>query len=487
MKTVPSLSERYHEATKYTPENVRGGPGLDFSRQPPPFKAWQQETELGLPNGGDERPDVDTGGQIGLAALGALLFHTYGVTLVREHPGVTMHYRAAPSAGALYPTELYVAVRDVEGVPDGIHAYDGRTHRLVPCWEGSFWGDLSAIAFEHPAVEEARILLIGSAVFERSAWRYRDRGYRRVLLDAGHVFGGADLAARPLGLRVVPIGSFSDGALDELLLLDGRQEASLALGAVVPTEFHASTGRRPAASPTSRDAAPSEGAWIPAVHAAGRIERPEPPGVMAEGGALAHAEDDAVSLPEGPSTPDDERLWETLRTRRSTRRFRRGPVPVESLGRVLRAGQPRPGLPGSTEPFAPDLLETTVVVSAVTGIEPGVYRYDPRAHALRPARAGNPRMALHRVCLLQDLGHDCAFAVVHTVDLHAATEAYGDRAYRLAHLEAGRLGQALNVAALQVGLGASGIGGFFDDFVNDLIDLPERHAIAYITTIGEPA
>ena len=81
---------------------------------------------------------------------------------------------------------------------------------------------------------------------------------------------------------------------------------------------------------------------------------------------------------------------------------------------------------------------------------------------------------------------DCAFAVVHTFDLSAAVERLGDRAYRSAHLEAGLVGQRLNVAALQLGFGASGIGGFFDDCVNSLIGLGPRHAVAYITTIGVP-
>ncbi|MFN3428693.1 MAG: nitroreductase family protein, partial [Candidatus Sericytochromatia bacterium] len=67
-----------------------------------------------------------------------------------------------------------------------------------------------------------------------------------------------------------------------------------------------------------------------------------------------------------------------------------------------------------------------------------------------------------------------------------AVAAYGDRAYRYLHLDAGHLGQRLNLAAIRMGLGVSGIGGFFDDQVNELLGIPEREAVLYITTLGRP-
>jgi SagB-type dehydrogenase family enzyme len=63
--------------------------------------------------------------------------------------------------------------------------------------------------------------------------------------------------------------------------------------------------------------------------------------------------------------------------------------------------------------------------------------------------------------------------VFHTADLKAATAAYGDRVYRYLHMDAGHLGQRLNLAAIYLGLGVSGIGGFYDDQVNDVLGLPE--------------
>ncbi len=63
---------------------------------------------------------------------------------------------------------------------------------------------------------------------------------------------------------------------------------------------------------------------------------------------------------------------------------------------------------------------------------------------------------------------------------------YGDRAYRYLHMDAGHLGQRLNLAAIRLKLGVSGIGGFFDDRVNQVLDIPQEEAVIYLTTLGRP-
>src|SRR5688572_9570165 len=203
-------------------------PGLDLSAQPSPFKDWYQARTLLLPGGprGVAKPSP---GRLDLERLGRLLFHTYGVTRVTQSPGATQHFRASPSAGGLYPAELYVATRGVPGAPDGIHDYLPREHALALCWEGDFHAELARYALGHPAMSRAHAVLIVTAVFERSAWRYRDRAYRRILLDSGHLMGNAILAAVPDGLAVAPIADFVDDGVDGLLLLDPAREATVLL------------------------------------------------------------------------------------------------------------------------------------------------------------------------------------------------------------------------------------------------------------------
>jgi SagB-type dehydrogenase family enzyme len=478
----PSLVERYHEATKYTPGRLGRQPGLDLSRQPSPFKDWHQARLVSLPRRASGATPVT--GPLDATRLGWLLAHTYGITGVAEQHGQRHYFRASPSAGALYPTELYVAVRGVEGLADGIYDYRAREHALACCWEGDFGAQLSRYAFDHPALDGVRAVLIATGVFRRSAWRYQDRAYRRVLLDTGHVLGNAVLAAPSVGLTVVPIADFADDALDGLLLLDPAEEGVLLLGAV--REDGAAPTRLAARTPTRPDIpAPLEGGWIRAVHDAARAsERADPAAVPAAAplpawSYLALPSDLALARADVPLA---------IRNRRSTRAFapNRG-VPRRDLGRVLAYAHPRPDSPEPRAEIAPDVLDTWILVADVGDLMQGAFRYDPARHALSFAHGVDPREALHAACLGQELARDAAFTVVHVSHLATAVRRYGERAYRYLHLEAGLIGERLDLAALALGHGASGIGGFFDDDVARLLRLGPDHAVVYITTVGVPA
>jgi SagB-type dehydrogenase family enzyme len=121
----------------------------------------------------------------------------------------------------------------------------------------------------------------------------------------------------------------------------------------------------------------------------------------------------------------------------------------------------------------------------VDGLEAGCYYYAPQAQELRQSRFKNFREELHYLCLGQDLGRDAAVIVFHTADLKSAIAQYGDRAYRYLHLDAGHLGQRLNLAATHLNLGVSGIAGFFDDQVNQILSIPDDEAVLYITALGK--
>ncbi|MBU6430264.1 MAG: SagB/ThcOx family dehydrogenase, partial [Cyanobacteria bacterium REEB65] len=131
--------------------------------------------------------------------------------------------------------------------------------------------------------------------------------------------------------------------------------------------------------------------------------------------------------------------------------------------------------------------ETFVAVHRVEGLDPGCYHYDPHGRVLRQIRFRNLVEEVQYLCLNQDLGGQACAVIFHTADLPKAIARWGDRAYRYMHLDAGHLGQRLNLAAVHLGLGASGIGGFFDDEVNELLGIPPAEAVVYITTIGVPS
>jgi SagB-type dehydrogenase family enzyme len=181
----------------------------------------------------------------------------------------------------------------------------------------------------------------------------------------------------------------------------------------------------------------------------------------------------------------------TMHKRRSTRAYSGEDLTFDELKALLDfTYQPQNYIHQNLD-IAPDyfdlnLIETFIAVSGVKGLEAGCYYYAPKAQELRQIRFKNFRRELHFLCLQQDLGRDAGAVLFHTADLKSAIAQYGDRVYRYLHMDAGHLGQRLNLAAIYLNLGVSGIGGFFDNRVNEVLGIPADEAALYITTLGRP-
>ena len=123
---------------------------------------------------------------------------------------------------------------------------------------------------------------------------------------------------------------------------------------------------------------------------------------------------------------------------------------------------------------------------SVEGVRPGVHRLHDDL-TLAPVREGALREDCRAFGLGQDLAADAAFLVVHSAPLAEAVSILGERAYRPLCMDAGHHGERINIAAQALDLGASGIGGYFDDLVNETLGLDLAEAILYITAVGTPA
>jgi SagB-type dehydrogenase family enzyme len=134
--------------------------------------------------------------------------------------------RPVPSAGALYPLEVYVAVPAVIGVDPGVYHYDPFRHRLAFLSALAF-ADLRSALVDPSLADVTAALLVVTGVFWRSRVKYGPRGYRFTLLEAGHLVQNALLASTDLELAALPIGGFHDVLLDRLVGADGLDEASL--------------------------------------------------------------------------------------------------------------------------------------------------------------------------------------------------------------------------------------------------------------------
>jgi SagB-type dehydrogenase family enzyme len=160
-----------------------------------------------------------------LETLGRLLYLAYGIHSIVKVEGELSARRCAPSAGGLFPLELYVTLQHVKGVVDGIYHYDSRAHEIELRREGIFHAALADLTIGQEMIRSANLIIIITAIFGRTTWKYGQRGYRYVWLDAGHVGQSICLVAAGLGLGTVAIGGFFDREMDDLLALPDDEDA----------------------------------------------------------------------------------------------------------------------------------------------------------------------------------------------------------------------------------------------------------------------
>lgn len=252
--------EVFQRETRYSRRRMRGYV-LDWDARPPGLKVYRDAPVIDLPPPSRRSPAesdllaaADLWAAIAArrsvrgfsdepltpAQLSQLLWAGSGVT--RVGPGQL--YRAAPSAGALYPIETYVVVNRVEGIPAGLYHYlvaspddhgtvdASRGHRLEQLRVMQLGTAVADAALEQGIAARAAAVFVWTAVFGRSTWKYRQRAYRYVYLDAGHIAAHVSLAAVGLGLGSCQIAAFFDDEMDRLLGIDGDEEATLYLTVV---------------------------------------------------------------------------------------------------------------------------------------------------------------------------------------------------------------------------------------------------------------
>jgi len=151
---------------------------------------------------------------LNLEQISQLLWAAQGIT------DSWRNFRSAPSAGALYPMEIFLVVGDVEELEAGIYHYNPDEHSLDKMKEGDIRGDLSRAALGQRAVDQAPVNIIIAAEFGRTTGRYGTRGERYVYIEAGHIGQNIYLQAVALGLGTVAIGAFHDDDVAELLEID---------------------------------------------------------------------------------------------------------------------------------------------------------------------------------------------------------------------------------------------------------------------------
>jgi SagB-type dehydrogenase family enzyme len=235
------IGDLYHQETKYRREAMPRG-GLDWAHQPPPYKEFtyalrhfsirppEQKGGTSLWETIAQRRSIREFSEqsISFSELSQLIWATQGITL----RAWGFEFRASPSAGALYPIETYLVVSRVEEIPVGLYHHNVKEAQLILLKEGHFGPEICQAGLGQEMFEEAACVFVWTAIVQRSKWKYRERAYRYIYMDVGHIGQTLYLAATALNLGCCTVGAFFDAEVDRVIGVDGKNEISVYLGAV---------------------------------------------------------------------------------------------------------------------------------------------------------------------------------------------------------------------------------------------------------------
>ena len=512
---------RYHRRTKHRLDRYARSPGyLDWDNQPDPFRRYDGCERYALPLAAEDPPggplDLYEGARaaraLDRAAVGLFLELSLGLSAWKSAGGARWALRIHPSSGNLHPTEGYLVLPPLDGLPAGLYHYQPFWHALELRAEAGepFTGLLA------PGSRPASFLFGLTSIFWREAWKYGERAFRYCLLDAGHALAAARFAAALLGWRLSLLTTLADDqtaavlGIDRTAFAENEEEHPELLAwvatdpsapppATLPAAALAAAGRLQLAGVPNRLSAQPL-AWPEISRAAAACRKPETP-------PPAPVPQAARPWLPGPESP--------LSAARILRRRRSGIAfdPRHSLERerflvLLDRTLPRPGkapFDALAEPAAVDLL---LFVHRVAGLPPGLYllvRAEAHEGPLRRAMAarfrwepvlpgfplflleeGDFRGLARLVSCHQEIAGDGAFSLGMIARFEEGVRREPFR-YRRLFRECGMIGQVLYLEAEAHGFRGTGIGCFYDDEVHEAAGLEGlSFQSLYHFTVGAP-
>jgi SagB-type dehydrogenase family enzyme len=421
----------YHSTTKHSYNSVRTNPNrLSWEDQPSTYKNYPENyKKVKL----DLEKDEDR-----------FLYHIAGLTAKKSYPSGEYYLRINPSAGALYPNELYFQSRGIEGIEDGIYHYEVSSSSLTLLQTITEEEGLEPYLGYTTAMQG--YLFLVSSVYYRSSWKYKNRAFRYCLLDAGHLLGCIEASAL---LRSDAVEMRYDIDREKLNLMFGFEErewmvAGCAMAVpmegdhVTPIEFS-----------------------LPYVEASITFE----PNALIE---QAYRETMQVKACKKEATIptftyETEKLQETIFTRRSQRGFQGGAITKGQFNYILDAiHQPVPS-------DCDEEVSVYMVLNRVLDMPLGLYKDGAYLKYGDFARqAGYLSLEQH------SLSQQGAVAFFLTSKA---------KNYQALYQKAGIIGHRLYIAALYLGIGCSGIGAYYDDEVNAFVENDEM--VLYTLAIGK--
>lgn len=486
--------QRYHRQTMYDPLKM-GGHALDWSNQPGVYKNYSGLSRVNLPEIA-ALPDksfvemlkpqhaAPAAGGVSLQDLSCILFLGYGITARRQSAGDGFYYRSVPSAGALYPCELYLATQSVSGLEDGLYHHAIHRRDLGRLRTGVYTLT-PAMGEPREAFSSSSVTFYITAIFYRSIWKYRDRAYRYHLLDTGHLVESLALAIRALDLPCHVTYDFDDPAVNAFLGVDSEREACLAV-IRIPNEI-APDGRRDSPVPGLSHAAASRVSAREEIPAAVQHIHEASSRVVGVKDRQCDVLQECGVQPKywqpilfEDLFPEEMNFSQAVMARRSRRNF-----VSRSLGRQkFQALMQTLWMPDDGQFQFFQFIASGFIAGSCEGIDPGQYWINPQAHAIGLVQPGLFSAEMGQIALNQQWMESAGLQFFFVAPLSTIEAMWGPRAYRYAMISAGRLAHRIYLGATALELGCCGIGAFYDRDASALLGLNQLSALLYMVAAG---
>lgn len=405
----------YHDATKHSCLSVQLDPNyVDASTQPSAFKVYPKfyrRVKLNLNN-----------------PVHSFISLTSAITLEKMYKDGPYKLRVNPSAGALYPTEVYVQVRGIEGMVDGIYHLEVENNCLTLIYELIDDGLENYII---PGKSINGFIFLISCVYYRSSWKYQNRSIRYCFLDSGHHLGAVAASAFLHNRDIQLIFDFDKLALNLDL---GFENKEFITACAVSGEIQDKKIRRLRLK-------------VPFVSGTDYFESNQFIEDAYQATTLQKSRQQTLEYPQFDF--DRDKFYQTVWNRRSIRRFRKEAISQEDYLYVVQ--QLQQSIP--TESY--EEIEIYSVVHRVEGMTPGLYR------GTHLVKTGNFSEKTGYLCINQAIARDGAVTLFFVSDYLN---------YQTAMQIAGFLGQRLYLASNYLGIQCSGIGAYYDDETQELLE-----------------
>lgn len=426
---------KYHALTKHSYNSVRINPNrVDWNNPPNRFKYYPKDLERISLN---QKEDVFD-----------FLFLIAGITAKKTYPGMEYYLRVNPSAGALYPNEIYFQVRNEEFLKDGIYHYEVGSSSITLLKELE----------ENEGIEknlgldctvDGFIFLI-SSIYYRSSWKYKNRAFRYCLLDAGHILGTIEASCYVHNRDFEVKFDFNKKTLNNLFNFDEK-------------EFFTSC----VISATKKSSINLQNL---------QLSIPTIDGTAYEGVSYLYEENKIIKSAYEESLKINnyntnnnlakfnfrkDYFKEIILKRRSIREFTRKSIFKEEFQTILEA------IMSDFKVDCDENIDIFYVINRVENMKIGLYKNKDIL------RIGDYSSKAGYLCLEQDLGRDSA------VTFFLVTKSYN---YQEVYQKAGIVGQRLYLVSNYLGIECSGIGAYYDDEVCEFIG--EQNMVLYSISIG---